>query len=849
MKHFKKIIASCVTSTMLIPAAAFAQDAPQADSEANDGVIIVTAQRRAQDVQEIPLAVTAVSPEQLEQQGVVNVQNIGSVSPSFSTSQAQTASGTVVLRIRGVGTTSNNIGFESAVGIFVDGAYQSRPGVALSEFVDVERVEVLRGPQGTLFGRNTSAGALNITNKRPDLNEFGGFVNATYGNLDHMSIQGAVNVPLVKDSVAARITGAYRKRDGHISLVDSTGADLGDSGGADQYLVRGQIGFETDGGIRGRLIGDFSNSSANCCAAVEVRAADAELGGLLAGLLGPRAGQFGPLPATDSFDQPAAEAAVSRLLGTVNSAPMTDVDQWGITGELEFPLGENADLILIGSYRDFSSMEAYDSDFSGLDAFNVTGLETDIETFTAEARLQGEALGGKLSWLIGGFYSDESIQQTQSFELGPDYDSLIGLLFGGLAGPTPVATFTGVSPVGATSSNFYTQDSSSWSLFTHNTFDLTDRLSVTLGARWSDDNKSGSYSQTAINNGGVCNATLAGFAGYPAALQGGLLVGGCFAFLAPADSPLSVAFPTPRSFDEDFNDEELIYTAKLGYDLDNVNLYASFTHGYKSGGFNLDSTSAVVSNFPATLFGDAPIFGDPSFRSETVDAYEIGVKGKFLDNALTVNVAAFYQDFKDFQVLEFTGTRFETFNVPIARSQGVEIEMTARPNDNFTFTGGLTYTDAEYPDNCAGPTDIVRAQNLCGFSLTNAPQIVAIAGATFEDEIGSNLKFFLNGQVRAESDRRTSTQGQLVPDTAADIGTTAPLAFDVQDGNVKINLRAGIGDTNDAWGIEAWVTNLTNQITRGVTFNTALRGTGAGGGRSAFPQEPRLYGVTLRGAF
>src|SRR6056297_1802300 len=143
----------------------------------DDGVIIVTATRRAQDVQDIPIAVTAVSPKQLENQGVDGIQEVTSVAPSFSSSQAQTSSGSVVLRIRGIGTTSNNIGFESAVGIFIDGAYQSRPGVALGEFVDIERVEVLRGPQGTLFGRNTSAGALNITTKRPDVTEFAGFVN------------------------------------------------------------------------------------------------------------------------------------------------------------------------------------------------------------------------------------------------------------------------------------------------------------------------------------------------------------------------------------------------------------------------------------------------------------------------------------------------------------------------------------------------------------------------------------------------------------------------------------------------------------------------------------------------
>ena len=190
---------ACTTFT--VPA--FAQDADGLEAPAvDDYVIIVTATRRAQDVQDIPLAVTAVGPAQLERQGINEIRDVTAVAPSFSSTTAQTAAGSVVLRIRGVGTTSNNIGFESAVGIFVDGAYQSRPGVALGEFVDIERVEVLRGPQGTLFGRNTSAGALNITNKRPDLDEFGGFANATYGRFDEIGVQGAVNVPIVEDTLA-----------------------------------------------------------------------------------------------------------------------------------------------------------------------------------------------------------------------------------------------------------------------------------------------------------------------------------------------------------------------------------------------------------------------------------------------------------------------------------------------------------------------------------------------------------------------------------------------------------------------------------------------------------------------
>ncbi|MEE9432711.1 MAG: TonB-dependent receptor [Sphingorhabdus sp.] len=827
MRHFNKLIAAAFCTSMLMPVASYAQDAQAEEEAEDDDVIIVTATRRAQDVQAIPLAVTAVSPVQLERQGVVNVQQIAQVSPSFSNSNAQAASGTVVLRIRGVGTTSNNIGFESAVGIFVDGAYQSRPGVALSEFVDVERVEVLRGPQGTLFGRNTSAGALNITNKRPDLNEFGGFVNATYGNYDHMSVQGAINLPLVQDTLGFRLTGAYRKRDGYVSVIDRTGTEIGRSNEIDQFLVRGQIGFESEGGIKGRLIADYNKSTAGCCTSIELRRSPVEtLGAFAAVGLGARGGQAQPNEGI---------RALSDLITTSDRLPLANVKQWGITGEIEVPLGDSADLIYIGSYRKFDALESYDSDFTGLDVFNVDRLDTSISTMTHELRVQGDAFGGRLNWLVGAYYSDEKIDQDVSFSLGQDYGELIGaLLFGptaGAFGANPLTILSGgIDPAGTTATNRYNQDSTSWSIFTHNTLEVVDGLELTVGLRYSDESKTGSYQQIASNNP-LCPAILntIGLGGVPGPLVNTIFVTGCFPFLAQPDLPQAAVFPLPRSFNSNFNDSELIYTGKIAYAFAApVNVYASFTHGYKSGGFNLDSTAAA---------GGA----DPRFASEEVNAYEIGVKAKLLDNAVTLNVALFREEFTNFQVLEFTGAQFQTFNVPKAESSGVEIEMVARPDDHVTFNLGVTYTDANYPDDCATPAEALRVQNLCGNALTNAPKYVAISGLTYENDIGANLDFFITGQIRMESDRRTSTQ----PSNPASLADTAPLPFDIQDGNIKINLRAGIGSQDDLWGLEAWVANLTNEVTRGVTFNTVLRS----GSRSAFPQQPRTYGLTLRGKF
>lgn len=852
MTHIKSTMALALATTMLTGLAtpAFAQN-NGSDSAQNDE-IIVTATRRAESIQDVPIAVTAVMPEELNRQGVVNIQNLGSVAPSFATSNAQIASGSVVLRIRGVGTTSNNIGFESAVGIFIDGAYQSRPGVALGEFVDVERVEVLRGPQGTLFGRNTSAGALNITNVRPDLDELGGFLNATYGNYNHTSLQGAVNIPLAEGKVAARITGALRNRDGYIDIQDANGTKIGEANDTDQYYLRGQIGFQGENNWKGRVIVDHSSSENICCPPIEILQSPVETAGVF-GLvgLGPRGGMSAPVVAVSGTDTSTAQQAIDNLIATSSQVPNPSSQQTGVTAEVEYALTDNADAIYIGSYRDYTATEQYDSAFSGLDLFNVLGASgdgTEITTMTHELRIQGDAMDGRLSWLIGGYYSDEDIAQRTTFGLGTDYSAFSdALLIGGTAG-TPLAPLVGglvaaggvlpvvsggQNPANARTVNRYTQNSESFSVFTHNVFDVTDALSLTVGLRYSDESKDGSFSQPSVSYDS-CTGQLAGFnttvpggfANAHPALNANLAVLGCFPFLAPADHPLSAVLPLPRTYEGTFKDDELIYTGKIGYEISPViSTYASFTHGYKSGGFNLDSTAAI---------GGA----DPQFASEEVDAYELGMKSKLMDGRITFNVAAFLEEFSNFQVLEFTGAQFTTFNVPKAETKGIELEASGRITDNLSFNSGLTLLNAKYPDDCAGTSTFINVTSLCGNTLTNAPKTVGLLGATYEGDLSNNFTFFLNGQLRYESDRRTSTQAVV-------LATQAPNPFDIQEATTKINLRAGIGDADALWSIEAWATNITNEITRGVTINTTLRS----GSRSAFVQEPRMYGITARRNF
>lgn len=388
----------------------FAQDAGEADKP-----IIVTATLRAANVQDIPIAVTAVSPEQLERQGVRDIKNIANISPSINIQSSQTESQGTTIRIRGVGTTGNNIGLESSVGVFIDGVYQSRPGVALGDLVDLERLEILRGPQGTLFGRNTSAGALNVTTKRPDLDQVEGFMNMSYGNYDFFNAQGGISVPIAPGKAAIRISGAYRTRDGYIKSVNGP-----ESNDRNRYLMRGQFYAEPSTDLSIRLIADYSNADEHCCEGINVRETPlAALGAYQAYGL-----------ATDGIAS-TGDAAIDSLRGNVDDEYANSQEQWGVSGEVVWNPG-TVKVTSITAYRDYKARSTQD-DFSGLRVYRVGPGQffaqnapkngDDIKTFTQELRLQGSAFNDKLDWLVGGFYSKEKITEYQYLTLGPDYQA------------------------------------------------------------------------------------------------------------------------------------------------------------------------------------------------------------------------------------------------------------------------------------------------------------------------------------------------------------------------------------------------------------------------------------------
>lgn len=849
MQKFNLFGASALALMLASPVVAQeAQQAEEATAE-ESGEIIVTATLRSENLQSVPIAVTAFNAETLAKSGVKDLRDLSLVSPSFTVNNSNSESGGTTIRIRGVGTTGNNTGLESAVGIFLDGVYLSRPAVALGDLLDVSQLELLRGPQGTLFGRNTSAGAISIKTQKPNINEFEGYANATYGNYDLVNVQGGVSGPIVAGKLGFRLSGAYRNRDGYVTSSNPSGIDSNDR---NRYIVRGQLLFEPNADVSLRLIADYSRSREQCCDPIVIQ--ETSIVGLF-----PVVG----LPAGGGISATGPAAAKSQ---TSNSEGQFDrFSQYGVSSQLDWKLG-NADLVAISSYRQSKSVGAANSDFTNLRVFSTSNIgatatpasqpsSSRIRTISQEVRLSGAALDEKFQYLVGAYYLDERIREVQSLTLGADFQQYnsVTLRAAGITtlGPNPALLLAqNISAAGDNAANLFRQKATNFSLFTNNTFALTDRIKFNFGARYSDDKKDGSFVQLSAR-ANACNATRANptLALLPAAARGAVVGLACFPFAAQVNN---TGAGTPREFARTFKDKELVYTGKITFQpADRINSYISFTHGYKSGGFNLDPTAAV---------NDA----DPRFQSEEVDSYEFGLKTKLIDNTLTANLALFKQNLKNFQVLEFTGVQFITFNVPKAKSTGAELELVARPSRNLTVNGSFTYTDAKYPRDCAGNLPLTAAftsvRLLCGSSLTNSSKYAVVAGFDYNRDVGSTLNVSLNGSLRLESDRRTSTQrvvafgpGAGQPDPLSIPGGTFLNPLDVQDGNVKINLRLGIGKQDDQWRIEFWGTNITNELTRSTTFNVPLRGIGGGGpaglARAANFAEPRTYGVTVRTKF
>lgn len=907
LSHTLKMSAACLA--LVLPSMAFAQEAPQTENT-SDTEIVVTAQGRSQVLSDVPVAISAVNAETLQNSGANDIRQLNQVAPSLLVSSTGSeANGSA--RIRGIGTVGDNPGLESSVPVFIDGVYRSRSGIGLNELGEIDRVEVQRGPQGTLGGRNSSAGLISIYSKKPSFT-FGGSGELTYGNYDFMRGASSVTGP-ISEQLAFRVDGVYVKRDGFYR-DDQNGRDINNR---DRYFLRGQFLFEPTDALSVRLIADYTFRTEECCAATYV---DQSVNQFIGDLNTPSTAGVASTATSNNIinvlrDMGQPLAAFNQGFGRkVSVSPdrvfSGETKDYGFSGQVDYDFG-GATLTSITAYRQYRSGQASDTDYGEVDILYRAPSDDayrQFHTFTQELRLQGEAFDGKLDWLVGGFFANEKLTVRDNLRFGNQYGrfancrlvsggslasgylpsspaclsaTVRGAIAGGLTalgagGPAILAGLDRLDTLNnlGTTNDRYFQNGTNWAVFTHNIMHITDTVDLTLGLRYTKDKKK--FDATFGNDNAVCTANQAALgsllAGPLAATAGGIIGLSC--------QGNSTAELNGVSIRDDRNEDQITGTAILSWKpVDDLLVYGSFARGYKAGGFNLDR-SALKSPVPsfASVGGAQALVGNLQFDPELVDSYELGAK--FSNGPFGLSVSAFRSDFSNFQLNTFNGTVFLVQNINGCnnlvggssadtdlsnttgscatgditygvRTQGLELETSLTPARNFRMAAGLTYAKTTYRDDLIGtkngaPLDLAL-RKLPGDNLSNAPEFVATSSITWTPDIGSNgMSGLVYIDGRMTSDYNTGSD--LFPQKE-------------QDGFAVFNARIGLRGADEAWGIELWGQNIFNQDYAQVAFNSPFQaGTTAApfvdpqypGGRQIFSQflaEPRTYGITLRGKF
>lgn len=819
-----------------------------AQEAADDDEIVVTATGRAAVLQDVPIAVTALNTEQLDNAGVQDIRDVTILTPSYRFFTGQSNSAGTTASIRGIGTGGDNAGFESAVGFFIDGVYRNRSGVALSELPEVKRIEVLRGPQGTLFGRNTTSGAISVVTAGPEFStRVFGEVEA--GNLGFASATAGVTGPL-SDTLALRLEGNLQARDGYITDINS-GRDINDR---NRWFLRGQALWDISSDASLRVIADVSQTDEECCTAVStIQGAPTAAINTLASLRG-----VVGLP-------PAQLNGGYRVALTPGRSYAETVDENGISAELNWSLG-NVNLTSITAYRDWQASRDQDIDFSGMDRAYRDDYRLGFETLTQEVRLQGET--GSLDWLVGAFYAQEDLKLTDTIRVGADGARYVDALAGAtdLNGPAPGGTgfsvfrslnpaapllfetvallggappaqaaalgaamlaATPVSGQGQQADNWAT-DTTSWSLFTHNEISLSDRVTWTVGARFNQEEKAMTASLNSVLP--ACNV-LNSLIDTPS--EGILTALGALPILIcnPA-----VNTQSNGNWAREREESEWSGTTNLRFELsDDVMVYAGYTRGYKAGGFNIDRSGFLYSlnqltstGAPNPTLAVAPNASQLAFNPEFVDAYEIGLKSSILDGRGTLNVTVYRQDISDYQLSAFSGFNFLTFSIPKARSQGVEIDAALRLTENLSVTGAVAYTDATYGstlNSASGGAPLITAGQ-----PFNTPEWNVSGSALYEAPVSDTLtaKVYLNGNWVGDYRTQTINRNPLT-----DQGSFATFG-------ARLGLAHSAG-----WSLEFWGENLTDEYYYLGSFNVPEQT----GNLAIYPSVPRTWGVTLRAAF
>ena len=680
------------------PWTASAAESAEADSAIE--TLIVTATKREESIQDVPIAVTAIAGEDLAARGVQDIYGLMEVAPSVAVYNSNSTTNGGTLRIRGVGTTGNNPGLEAAVGTFIDGIYRSRAGLAFNDLSDLDRVEILRGPQGTLFGKNTVAGAVNIVTRKPEFdNAFS--VSAGLGNLESRELGLIANAVLSDDVLAGRLSIAHRQRDGFYENIETDAA----YDNRDRRSVRAQLLWTPNADVEVRVILDDTDKDESCCPA------PFWINGPTSPVVAALGGDITPFEIDDASS-----------VG-VNSEPYEVVGDSGQSVDVTWSMPQGPTFRSITALRDFEVARDQDVDFTNADIAAPTDTDESFRNFSQELQLYGES--DRLAWLVGAYFYTEELKSDEIIGFAEDGAIYLATIIGApQVAPLLDGDPAGRGIPGQGYDALFFSDTEGWSLFSHDAWKVSETTEIVLGLRYSSEEK---------NAGAIINGAPFGES-----------VSDPFCAFVPISSLCDNA-----SYDNTADESKLTGTLKAVWlPADNQRFYASFARGYKAGGFNLDQEA--VGNRDA----NGNLVDQSRFGPETSDSLELGFKGQFLDRRLTINSAVFHTTFTDFQLNTFTGLGFTVGNVKEAVARGVEIESSFAPSGDLYLTAGVTYTDARYADGL-----VPANAHLAGKRLTQSPLWQSSLSAFFERDLpAAGWRFLANanwsyiGEVNTGSD-------------------------------------------------------------------------------------------------
>ncbi len=746
--------------------------------------VVVTAQKRTQDLQDVPVAVSAFTGEMLRDSGVRDMFELAAIAPSLRVTQSQTST-TTVFGIRGIFTSSQNFGLESSVGLYVDGVYRARQGSMINNMVDVAGIEVLRGPQGTLFGRNTPAGAVLVNSVKPDF-EGTGFLEGGAGDYSLWDVSGAKSFTVVDDVLAVRVTGFNMERDGYIDVVGQEIQEDDAFNDRNRWGARFQALYTPNEDLTLHFIGDHSEVDEVCCG------------------VGTWENNFyarNPPPP----QKPGTDLAVRDVIGgTV--IPGKDFYDYAVSASFE-PKSENTDeglslqadwqtdyflVTSISAYRKHDSYDRIDADFYDIDALERTN-DLEQDQYSQELRISNDL--DKFSYVAGLYYYYQSLDTETDTIVGEDTTALVRALTG-ISG-LPDSFF----PAGSSALNVADQTQYSYAAFGQADYRLTDQWTVTGGLRWTAENKD-------MQNTFTESLTP-----------------------APPGFPLFPPLAPREDVDENFDESKVTGSLKLSWFMnDRTMFYTSYGTGYKSGGINTDRIVATL---------------DTVFEPETSEAFELGMKTEFPEQALRVNIALHKTDTDDLQTISFQGTGFALDNAGTAETYGGELDLLWLPTESTTLTLGYAYNHAEYaefengpcwtgtPWQTSEPDPKDNGDGTCdrsGGMVSGNPENSLATTLNQQLRLADNIGAFLHGEYIWADERMTDVNND--PEKL--------------DGSYYVvNLRAGLV-------YEPWATTLTfwgRNVFDAESTNTIADPPAQDGRFIAYYEEPATWGISLRKDF